>query len=61
MFDDGQTCYCKKQNNKKIKISEVKEDSVIKLNGCMEFEFDENKIVRLPCEYDPDVGVMKYD
>lgn len=43
-----------------IKLSEVKDDGVIKIHGCMEFEWDESKTL-FPCEYDPDVGVMKYD
>ena len=61
MFDDDKGSYCKKQNGKRIKISEVTGDGKIKINGCMKFEFDESKVVHLPCEYDPDVGVMKYD
>ena len=60
MFDENDAYYCKKQNNKEIKLSEVEEDGTIKIHGCQEFEFDESKI-SFPCEYDPDTGVMKYD
>ena len=50
MFDDHQGSYCKKQNGKRIKISEVTEDGRIKINGCQEFEFDVSKVV--PYAYD---------